>query len=342
MTEKVDLDWANLGFRYRATTWRFQAEHAGDGWSEGGLTAEPTLAIAEGATALHYGQQCFEGLKAHAAPDGAALLFRPDRNAARFRRSAERLLMPPVPDALFRRAVRACVAANLAWLPPPGTGAALYVRPLLIGVGDNLGLRTAPRFVFRVFCAPVGPYFSGGLAPIRLAVTDYDRVAPRGTGDVKAGGNYAAGLLASQRANELGCDEALYLDPTEQRFVEEAGAANVFGLLPGDPDAVVTPDSPSVLPSVTMDSLLTIAREELGLTVARRPIALDELDAFRELGCTGTAAVITPIGAVRRRDGREVVVPEAPGPVTRALYERLVAIQTGRAADPRGWVERVE
>lgn len=343
MRTRVDLDWANLGFNYLRTPWRFQAEFVDGAWNEGGLIAEATLTIEEGACALHYAQQCFEGLKAFTTPDDRSVLFRPLENARRMAASARRLLMPPPPEELFLHAVRECVRKNEAYMPPHGTGAAMYVRPLLLGVGDNLGLRPATRYVFRVFCSPVGPYFKGGLQAIRLRVTRHDRVAPNGTGAFKVGGNYAGGLLATAEAKAAGYDEALYLDPVEHRALEEAGSANVYGVLPprarGGKPRLVTPDSPSILPSVTMDSVLRIAAEDLGLEVERRRIDIDEVQAFVEMGCTGTAAVITPVALVH--DGaRDVTIGdgEAPGPITQELYDRLTAIQQGRAPDTRGWV----
>tara|TARA_R110002072_G_scaffold50559_5_gene135988 strand:+ start:867 stop:1907 length:1041 start_codon:yes stop_codon:yes gene_type:complete len=336
----MSRDWVNLGVNYHATPWRFQALWEDGSWNEGGLVAEPTITLSEGSTAIHYGQQCFEGLKAHAGPDGQALLFRADQNAARMARTAERLIIPPPPEELFLRGVEATIAANPGALPPHGCGASLYLRPLLIGVGDNLGLRTAPRFVFRVFCSPVGPYFKGGLEPIRLAISPFDRVAARGTGSFKAGGNYAGGLFASRQAKSLGCDEALYLDPQTRSFLDEAGSANVFGILPGEgdaPDTLVTPASASILPSITMDALCTLAKDELGLVVERRPLPVSELPKLRELACAGTAAVVTPVSAVRLEDGSEITLPQPVGDTTRRLFQTLTAVQTGLAEDRWGW-----
>jgi branched-chain amino acid aminotransferase len=334
------LDWKQLGFAYQRAPWRFQVEWRDGAWGEPFLTDEATLTLEEGATALHYGQECFEGLKAFSGPGGEALLFRPDRNAARMERSAARLLMPAPPPELFLRGVRACVDACREVLPPHGSGASLYLRPLLIGVGDNLGVRPAPRYLLRIFCSPVGPYFKGGLTGIKLITTEQDRVAPRGTGSFKVGGNYAAQMLLTRQAKERGFDEVLYLDPLEHRCLEEAGSANVFGLLPGSPATFVTPESASILPSITLDSLLVLAREELGLKVERRRIAIDEVTRFAEMGCAGTAAVITPVALVSH-EGRETRLP-APGPLTKELYRLLTSIQQGALPDRRGWVQRVE
>lgn len=329
-------DASSLGFGYRPTPWRWQAEWRDGSWSEGELLSEPTITLEEGSCALHYGQQCFEGLKAYPSAEGEPRLFRPDQNAARMARSAARLLMPELPEELFLRGVNACVHANRALLPKPGSGGTLYVRPLLIGVGDNLGLRPAPRYLFRVFCSPVGPYFKDGLSGIRLVVSDQDRVAPRGTGSYKVGGNYAGGLLLHKQAKEAGFDELLYLDAYERKWIDEAGSANVFGILPTEPPTFVTPESAAILPSITMKSLLTVAADE-GLTVERRKVHVDEIGSFREMGLTGTATVITPVESVTR-DGVETTLPGgAPGPITRQIYTALTELQHGRRADPRGW-----
>lgn len=341
MSEKTaQVDWNNLGFGYVATPWRFQAEWRDGAWSKGELTGDPELRIAEGACALHYGQQCFEGLKAYPGPAGP-LLFRPGENAARMVRSAERLVIPPVPPEMFLRGVRECVRANRELLPPHGSGATLYIRPFLIGVGENLGLRPASRYLFRVFCSPVGPYFKGGLQGIKLVVGGEDRVATRGTGAFKLGGNYAGGMLLHKQAKDAGYDEVLYLDSLQRRYLEEAGSANVFGILPGDPATFVTPASDSILPSITMKSLLVLAREELGLTVERRRVTIEEVGSFAEMGLTGTATVITPVASVHH-DGLDLTMSEAPGPHSRKLYELLTGIQEGRIEDTRGWVVPVE
>jgi branched-chain amino acid aminotransferase len=348
------IDWSTLGFEYTATPARFQATWSGGHfdmdalrwtggeWTDGQLIEDAQVHIEEGACALHYGQQCFEGLKAFSARDGSIRVFRPAHNAARMAGSARRLLMPEVPAELFLAGVESCLRANRESMPPHGTGAAMYVRPLLIGVGDNLGLKPAKRYIFRVFCSPVGPYFKGGFAAVRLKVTDIDRAAPRGTGAYKVGGNYAGGLLASFQAKRDGYNEALYLDASERQYLEEAGSANIFGVLPplepGGPARFVTPRSESILPSITMASVLTLAEEELGLQVARRKVSIDEVEDFVEMGCTGTAAVITPVGLVHHQ-GRDIHISDEPGPITRDLYKRLTDIQYGDSVDERGWVQ---
>ena len=238
--KKVQLDWAKIGFKYHNTDYRFRAKWVNGEWDDGELIESSSVTVSDGAPALHYAQQCFEGMKAQTAEDGRVLLFRPNLNSERMHRTAERLLMPPVSDSLFINAVEQAVRANYRWIPPFGSGASLYIRPMLIGVGENLGLRPAEEFEFRVFCSPVGPYYSeGGLGSISLAVSDYDRAAPQGTGSYKAGANYAAGLLATKDAVALGADEALYLDSRERRFIDEAGSANILVLM--DDEKLVTP-----------------------------------------------------------------------------------------------------
>ncbi|PRI58600.1 branched-chain amino acid aminotransferase, partial [Haemophilus influenzae] len=256
-----DLDWNNLGFSYIKTDYRFIAHWKDGKWDEGKLTTDNTLHIHEGSTALHYGQQCFEGLKAYRCKDGSINLFRPQANAERMQRTADRLLMPRVPTELFVRACKEVVKANQDWLGPYGSGATLYLRPFLIGVGENIGVKTAPEFIFSVFCCPVGAYFKGGLAPSNFITTDYDRAAPMGTGGVKVGGNYAASLLPHELAAEQGTPErkfadAIYLDPKTHTKIEEVGAANFFGITKDN--KFITPKSESILPSITKYSLLHI------------------------------------------------------------------------------------
>lgn len=338
-----DLNWSKLGFGYRETPARFVAEWVDGAWTPGELTDRSTIEIAEGAVCLHYGQQCFEGLKATRAADGRILLFRADRNAARMARSAERLLMPPVPPEMFLRAVTETVAANRDWVPPAdAAGAALYVRPVLLGVGHNLGLRPAPRYHFRVFCSPVGPYFGDGFGGgIKLRVADHDRAAPRGVGQYKVGGNYAPGLLLHHQAKADGFDEVLYLDALERRYLDEAGSANVFGVAAREgQETLVTPRSESILPSITLDSLLTLATEDLGIAVERRPVLLEEVRTFREFSLTGTATVITPVASVTHQDATWTF-PESPGTAARRLFDRLSAIQRGVVEDTRGWTVAV-
>ncbi len=340
---KKDLDWADLGFKYRQTEARFSALYKNGAWSQGELVQSPTIAVHEGAPALHYAQQCFEGMKAQTAPDGRVLLFRPDLNSERMNRTAARLLMPEVPQALFLRGVEEAVRANYAWIPPHGSGASLYIRPMLIGVGENLGLRPASEYEFRVFVSPVGPYYkSAGMAVISLAVSEYDRAAPAGTGAYKAGANYAGGLLATRKAQELGANEALYLDSAKRLYIDEAGSANIVIAMKGN--RFVTPKSNAILPSVTRRSIMTLAEQNLHMQVEERPIELrKEIGDFEEVAACGTAAVLSPVGKIWV-DGHWHYFHDqgqSVGPTMQKLYDLLVGIQRGELPDDNGWVHEV-
>ena len=341
---KKHLDWAKLGFEYMKTDYRFSAICKDGKWNEGGLIDSESMTIHEGAPALHYAQQCFEGMKAHSTPDGRVVLFRPRLNQERMERTADRLLMQRVPPALFRRGVEEAVRANYAWVPPHGSGASLYIRPLLIGVGENLGLKPAKRYEFRVFVSPVGPYFKqAGLAAISLAVSDIDRAAPRGTGNCKAGANYAGGLLATRRAQEAGADEALYLDAASLQYIDEAGSANI--VIAMKDGKFVAPQSDAILPSVTRKSLMTIAAEKLGMPAEERPVDLRaELANFAEAGACGTAAVLSPIGRILM-DGKWHNITgdgKTVGPVMQECYDQLTGIQQGVLEDEFGWLHEVK
>lgn len=336
-----NIDWQNLGFSYIKTDYRFIARWKDGKWDQGELSTDNTLHIHEGSTALHYGQQCFEGLKAYRCKDGSVNLFRPDQNAERMQRSCDRLLMPQVPTELFIRACREVVKANDEWLAPYGTGATLYLRPFVIGVGENIGVRTAPEFIFSVFCCPVGAYFKGGLTPSNFLVSDYDRAAPAGTGAAKVGGNYAASLYPGKLAHERNFADCIYLDPTTHTKIEEVGSANFFGITKDN--QFITPDSPSILPSITKYSLLHLAKERLGLNAIEGDVYIDQLDKFAEAGACGTAAVITPIGGIQHKEKFHVFYSEKEvGPITKRLYEELVGIQFGDIEAPEGWIVKVE
>jgi branched-chain amino acid aminotransferase len=337
----MTIDWNNLGFDYIKTPWRFIATWQDGTWNEGELTEDNILHISESSPALHYGQQCFEGLKAYGSKDGGVNLFRPDENSKRLNRSATRLRMPQVPEELFLQAVKKVVKANREFVPPYGTGASLYIRPLLIGVGDIIGVRPADKFIFTVFCMPVGPYFKGGLAPTNFIVSDYDRAAPNGTGAAKVGGNYAASLLPGEEAHEKNFSDCIYLDPETHTKIEEVGSANFFGITKNN--EFITPKSPSILPSITKYSLLYLAEHTLGLKAIEGDVRLDELDKFVEAGACGTAAVISPIGGIQTHDEFHIFYSETEvGPVTKKLYEELVGIQYGDRPAPKGWIFEVE
>ena len=335
------LDWKNLGFSYIKTDYRFIAHWKDGAWSDGELSTDSTLHINEGSTALHYGQQCFEGLKAYRCKDGSINLFRPDQNAKRMQNTCDRLLMPQVPTELFIRACKEVVKANEKWVAPYGTGATLYLRPFVIGVGENIGVRPAPEYIFCVFCCPVGAYFKGGLKPSNFLVTDYDRAAPYGTGGVKVGGNYAASLLPHELAAKRQFADAIYLDPKTHTKIEEVGAANFFGITRDN--KFITPLSPSILPSITKYSLLYLAKERLGMETIEGAVYINELDQFAEAGACGTAAVISPIGGIQYEDNFHVFYSETDvGPITKRLYDELTGIQFGDVEAPEGWIVKVD
>ena len=317
----MQLDWNNLGFSYIKTPWRYVAKWKDGQWEKGELTEDNYLTIHEGSPALHYGQQCFEGLKAYRRKDGKINLF--------------------VPEKMFIEAVKDVVKANEAFVPPYGTGATLYLRPFLIGVGENIGVHPAPEYLFVVFCTPVGAYFKGGLKPTNFIVSEYDRAAPNGTGAAKVGGNYAASLLPGTQAKELDYSDCVYLDPATHTKIEEVGAANFFGITKDG--QFITPQSPSILPSITKYSLLQLAEERLGLTAVEGDIFIDQLDQFAEAGACGTAAVISPIGGIYYQNNLHVFHSETEvGPVTKRLYDELTGIQFGDVEAPEGWIEVVE
>ncbi|MBS0757336.1 branched-chain amino acid aminotransferase [Streptococcus suis] len=338
----VNIDWENLGFSYMKLPYRFIAHFKNSQWSEGQLTEDAELHISESSPALHYGQQAFEGLKAYRTKDGKLQLFRPDQNAERLQRTADRLLMEPVPTDLFIKACKEVVKANADYVPPYGTGGTLYLRPLLIGVGDIIGVKPAEEYIFTVFAMPVGNYFKGGLAPTNFLIQDkYDRAAPNGTGAAKVGGNYAASLLPGQYAKKQGFSDVIYLDPATHTKIEEVGSANFFGITADN--EFVTPISPSILPSITKYSLLYLAEHRLGMKAVEREVLVEELDQFVEAGACGTAAVISLIGGIQIADKLHVFHSETEvGPVTRKLYEELTGIQFGDIEAPEGWIVEVD
>ncbi|MBF0777790.1 branched-chain amino acid aminotransferase [Streptococcus cuniculi] len=338
----VSLDWENLGFSYMKLPYRYLATYTDGKWNEGGLTEDATLHLSESSPALHYGQQAFEGLKAYRTKEGAIQLFRPDQNAERLQRTADRLLMPQVPTEMFVEACQAVARANSDYIPPYGTGGTLYLRPLLIGIGDIIGVKPAEEYIFTVFAMPVGNYFKGGLAPTNFLIQDkYDRAAPHGTGAAKVGGNYAASLLPGQYAKKKGFSDVIYLDPATHTKIEEVGSANFFGITKNN--EFVTPLSPSILPSITKYSLLYLAEHRLGMKAVEREVFVEELPDFVEAGACGTAAVISPIGGVQRGDEFHVFYSETEvGPVTRSLYDELTGIQFGDIEAPTGWIVKVD
>ncbi len=334
------INWDKLGFDYIKTDKRFLSYWRNGEWDKGTLTEDNVLHISEGSTALHYGQQCFEGMKAYRCKDGSINLFRPDQNALRMQRSCARLLMPFVETEQFIEACKAVVRANERFIPPYGTGGALYLRPFVIGVGDNIGVRTAPEFIFSIFAIPVGAYFKGGLTPHNFLISSFDRAAPQGTGAAKVGGNYAASLMPGSQAKKAHYADCIYLDPMTHTKIEEVGSANFFGIT--HDNKFVTPNSPSVLPGITRLSLIELAKSRLGMEVIEGDVFIDKLSDFKEAGACGTAAVITPIGGINYNDHLHVFHSETEvGPVTQKLYKELTGVQTGDIEAPAGWIVKV-
>ena len=340
--EKKNIDWANLGFGYVDTDYRFVSNFKNGAWDEGVLTEDPMVTINECAGVLQYAQTVFEGMKAYTTEDGRIVTFRPDLNAERMEASAKRLEMPVFPKERFIDAVIQTVKANKAFVPPYGSGATLYVRPYQFGTNPVIGVKPADEYQFRVFTTPVGPYFKGGVKPLTIRVSDFDRAAPRGTGHIKAGLNYAMSMHAIVDAHNQGFDENMYLDPQTRTKVEETGGAN-FLFVTKD-GKVVTPKSDSILPSITRRSLIQVAKDYLGLEAEEREIYLDEVQDFAECGLCGTAAVISPVGKIVDH-GKEICFPSGMtemGPVTKKLYETLTGIQMGRIEAPEGWIQVIE
>ena len=341
MAEKKDLDWGNLTFKYQPTDYSYVCNYHDGAWEEGGLTSDHTITLSEDAGIYQYCQEIFEGMKAYTTEDGSIVVFRPDLNAKRMADSARRMVMPPFPEDKFVDAVKQVVTANEAWVPPFGSGATLYIRPFMIATGEVLGLGAADCYQFRIFVTPVGPYFKAGAKAVKLTVPAYDRAAPMGTGNIKAGLNYGMSLYPTLQAHEGGYSENLYLDSKSRTYVEETGGTNV--LFVDKAGRLVVPQSAtdSILPSITRRSLVELA-QHMGIEVIERPVRFDEVVAgdFAECGCIGTAAVISHVGKIEA-EGVDVTFPdcgEQGGPVLTKLREMLTGIQTRKLDDPFGWV----
>lgn len=331
-----DINWQKLGFSYRDTNSHIRFVWRHGEWDEGQLCADPHLNIHIAATALHYGQAAFEGLKAFRCSDGQVRVFRPNMNARRLQNTARRVRMPRVPEPMFLSAIKRVIADNQEFIPPYGSGGSLYIRPLLFGSGAQIGIQPADEYIFLILVLPVGPYYAGGLQPVRAVVLDdYDRAAPHGVGHIKVAGNYAASLEPHMLAKEKGFQVKLYLDAREHKYVEEFGTSNFIGIK--EDHTFVTPESASILQSVTNDSLQKIARDE-GMTVEKRPVPYNELSEFDEIGACGTAVVVTPVNEIVRGDELIKVGPASGcGPILQKLYNRVTAIQRGEETDKFGW-----
>ncbi len=339
--EKKDINWGELGFGYMPTDYRFVSNWKNGAWDEGALITDPNIVISECAGVLQYAQTVFEGLKAYTTEDGRIVCFRPDLNADRLEASCKRLQMPVFPKDRFVEAVREVVKANAAFVPPFGSGATLYLRPYMFGSDAVIGVKPATEYQFRILCTPVGPYFKGGVKPLTVRISDLDRAAPRGTGNIKAGLNYAMSLYNIVDAHNCGFDENIYLDPGTRTKIEETGGANIIFITKDN--KVVTPKSDSILPSITRRSLLQVAAEYCGLEVEEREIELAEIGEFAECGLCGTAAVISPVGKIVDH-GKEICMPAGMtemGPVTKKLYDTLTGIQMGRIPAPEGWIVEI-
>ena len=332
--EKKNIDWSSLSFSYVQTDWRYVSNFKDGQWDEGGLTDKATIEMSECACVLQYSQSCFEGLKAYTTEDGRIVCFRPDLNAARMAESARRLKMPAFPEDKFVEAVVETVKANAAWVPPYGSGATLYLRPFMFGSDAIIGVKPANEYQFRIFATPVGPYFKGGVKPVTVRISDLDRAAPRGTGHVKAGLNYAMSLYNIVDAHEQGYDENVYVDSATRTHIEETGGANII-FIKGN--TLVTPKSDTILPSITRRSIVQVAKDYLGMEVEERPVALSEIGDFEEAGLCGTAAVISPVGTID--DHGKQIHYAGMGPKLQKLYDTLTGIQMGSIEAPEGWVK---
>lgn len=336
------IDWANLSFGYLPTDYNVRCYYRNGSWGEIEVSSSETINIHMAATCLHYGQEAFEGLKAFRCPDGKVRVFRMEENAARLQSTCRGILMPELPTDIFCEMVRRAIKLNERFIPPYESGASLYIRPLLIGTGAQVGVRPAEEYLFVIFVTPVGPYFKGGFSANNyVIVREFDRAAPLGTGTFKVGGNYAASLRANKKAHDAGYSCEFYLDAKEKKYIDECGAANFFGI---KDNTYVTPKSESILPSITNRSLQQLAAD-LGLKVECRQIPEEELSTFEEAGACGTAAVISPIARIDDPEkGQSYVFSKdgKPGPVSTQLYNKLRNIQYGIEPDTHGWVSVVD
>lgn len=341
MNREEEIDWSELTFGYYPTDYIVRCTYHDGSWGELQMSDDPTIPIHVASTVLNYGQEAFEGMKAYRMADGSVALFRPERNAARLRQSCRGIMMPEVPEELFLEACHLVVQKNARLVPPHGSGAALYLRPLVLGVGPHVGVSESDDYLFCIYVSPVGPYFRRGVTSVPVMIQrSYDRAAPRGTGRYKVGGNYAASFRCMRIAYDQGyTGGCLFVDPQEKKYIDECGSANFFGI---KGDSYITPQSESILASITNDSLMTIARD-MGLRVEQRPMRVEELAELDEAAACGTAAVICPISRIVDIDSGEIYdYGEETGPVCRRLYDRLTGIQTGELKDPYGWLVRVE
>ncbi len=342
MENLANLNWSELPFNYKKTDYNVRCYYRNGKWGELEISSDEYVMMHMSAISLHYGQEAFEGLKAFRGKDGKIRLFRWEENAKRLQDSCKGILMPEVPTELFKEAVFKAVKLNERFVPPYGSGASLYIRPVIFGITPDVGVKPSTDYLFIVFVMPVGPYFKEGFKPVNmLLVRDIDRAAPLGTGNIKVGGNYAAGLRATERAHKLGFANAIFLDAKEKKYIDECGPANFFGI---KNNTYITPESTSILPSITNKSLIEIAKH-LGYKTERRRVPVEELKEFEEVGACGTAAVISPIGKIVDYDTKEEYIYSKdgkPGKISTELYNHLLGIQTGDMPDEFGWVTIID
>lgn len=335
-----DIDWGSLGFGYLKTDYRYVSNFKDGKWDEGFLTEDSNIVLNESAGVLQYAQTCFEGLKAYRTKDGRVVCFRPDLNAKRMIESCKRLEMPVFSEERFLDAVDKVVKANIDFVPPYGSGATLYLRPYMFGSNPVIGVKPADEYQFRIFVTPVGPYFKGGAKAITVRVPDYDRAAPRGTGHIKAGLNYAMSLYPIVDAHNQGYSENIYLDPATHTKVEETGGANIIFVTKDN--KVVTPKSNTILPSITRRSLMYVAEHYLGLKAEEREVLFTEVKDFAECALCGTAAVLSPVKKIVNHGEEIDFGNDTMGPVTQKLYDTLTGIQMGRIEPPEGWIREIK
>ena len=340
--KETNIDWSSLPFGYVKTDYNVRCTFKNGEWGEIVVTDSEEITMHMAATCLHYGQEAFEGLKAFRGKDGKIRVFRTEENGKRIQDSARGIMMAPIPLDLFKKMVLMAVKLNERFVPPYGSGASLYIRPFEIGTSARVGVKPADEYTFIILVTPVGPYFKNGFKPTNFAIMrEFDRVAPKGTGRIKVGGNYAASLVAGEKAHDLGFSGVLYLDSKEKKYLDECGAANFFAI---KDNTYITPYSESILPSITNKSLTQIA-EDLGMKVERRPIEVEVLSTFEEAGACGTAAVCTPIGEIVDLDNdiKYTLAKDGnPGEMTTKLYNHLRGIQDGEIEDIHGWCDFVE
>ncbi len=335
-----NINWSELAFGYVKTDYNVRCYYRNGKWGKVEISSSEYVPIHIAATAIHYGQESFEGMKAFKGKDGRVRLFRWEDNAKRMQDSAEGIMMAEPPVELFKEMINKVIKMNMRFVPPYGTGASLYIRPLLIGTGPQVGVRPADEYLLMIFVTPVGPYFKEGFSPVSMLITrEFDRAAPLGTGKYKVGGNYAASLTSIKKAHDGGYANVLYLDAKEKKYIDECGPANFFGI---KNNTYITPKSDSILPSITNKSLITLA-EDMGLKTERRPVVLEELETFDEVGACGTAAVISPINRIKDDEsGKVYTYGKDPGEISTKLFNKLIAIQNGDEEDKFGWVDFVE